>query len=429
MSQNRESAGGAASGGGGAVRPRGHSQSVSRHRGPSQSVSQEAMVVDDLDRGGGARNDWAKGALWCIPARSEATEFRKYALAEIAKRYSEAGGSLPVKVYRSDSTRLEYRCSSIPNKATEKKTKVAMKEAREEYTPFTLSTACKFCVKFNWYAQKTERDKPSGWYLTELNEDHSPGCDRPERARHLNYKVIEAAEIPALTTFSLPASGKASGAAGQLQEIASKSSAGAGFNVKVSKSHARKYVKRLKEGPGKIFVLRRPLPYQPTSLRAEHSDRHLRRFLLADCADLLSLSRFWSVRQGKEAIRQGRYREKPNAVPTISCSPGNSCCFCYCHYRRISRPAHGEEVEELLSRQPRGEEERERAAGGGRGRTLADVLASVARHGEQLRDRGSFTNSPAPSSPSPFQGLEGERLLGGRGQPLRTHDNCLASRG
>jgi hypothetical protein len=208
------------------------------------------MVVDDLDTGRGAPNEWVKGARWCIPARSEATEFRQYALAEVAKRYSEAGGSLPVKVYRSDSARLEYRCSSIPNKATEKKTKVAMKDAGLDYEPFSLSTACKFCVKFNWYAQKTEMDKPSGWYLTELNEDHSPGCDRPERARQLNFKVIEAAELPALTTFSLPASGKASGAAGQLQEIASKSSAGAGFNVKVSQSHARKFVKRLKQGDG-----------------------------------------------------------------------------------------------------------------------------------------------------------------------------------
>jgi hypothetical protein len=250
MSQNREGAGGAAGGGGGAGRPQGHSLSASRHRGPSQSVSQENMVVDDLDTGRGAPNEWVKGARWCIPARSEATEFRKYALAEIAKKYSEAGGSLPVKVYRSDSARLEYRCSSIPNKATEKKTKVAMKDAGLDYEPFSLSTACKFCVKFNWYAQKTERDKPSGWYLTELNEDHSPGCDRPERARQLNLKVIEAAELPALTTFSLPASGKASGAAGQLQEIASKSSAGAGFNVKVSQSHARKFVKRLKQADG-----------------------------------------------------------------------------------------------------------------------------------------------------------------------------------
>ena len=83
-----------------------------------------------------------------------------------------------------------------------------MNEAREEHTPFTLSTACKFCVKFSWYAQKTERNKPSGWYLTELNEDHSPECDRPGRVRHLNFKVIAAADIPALKTYSLLRAGK-----------------------------------------------------------------------------------------------------------------------------------------------------------------------------------------------------------------------------
>ena len=65
MSQSRESgdsAGGSAAGGG-SGRPRGNSLSVSRPRGrgPSQSVSQEAMVVGDLDEGG----EWAKGARWC----------------------------------------------------------------------------------------------------------------------------------------------------------------------------------------------------------------------------------------------------------------------------------------------------------------------------------------------------------------------------
>jgi hypothetical protein len=68
--------------------------------------------------------------------------------------------------------------------------------------------------------------------------------------RHLNFKVIAAADIPALKTYSLPAGGKTLGAASHRQEIASRSSAGAGFNVKVSKSHARKFVKRLKEGDG-----------------------------------------------------------------------------------------------------------------------------------------------------------------------------------
>ena len=79
MSQSRESgdsAGGSAAGGG-SGRPRGRSLSMSRPRGrgPSQSVSQEAMVVGDLDRGG----EWAKGARWCVPAGSQATEFKAYA--------------------------------------------------------------------------------------------------------------------------------------------------------------------------------------------------------------------------------------------------------------------------------------------------------------------------------------------------------------
>jgi len=85
------------------------------------------MVVGDLDLDVGG--EWAKGARWCIPAGSQATEFKAYAYSMVAKRYSEAGGSLPVKVYRSENNRLEYRCSSIPNKATERKTKEAMKAA------------------------------------------------------------------------------------------------------------------------------------------------------------------------------------------------------------------------------------------------------------------------------------------------------------